>query len=81
MPGLSLDVGLGARGTPTGGGASNVTNTTAQTAGQVGFGPAYPVGAMTTRDALTPNDAFGLSFWLGVVGLVGLMFIRHSLPE
>ena len=45
------------------------------------FGPGYTTSAPTMGSALTPNDAFGISFWLGVGAIALLVFIRHSLPR
>ena len=45
------------------------------------FGPGYTTSAPSMGAALTPNDAFGISFWLGVGAIALLVFIRHSLPR
>jgi hypothetical protein len=31
--------------------------------------------------ALSPAHGFGIRFWLGVAGIVGLVLVYHSLPE
>ena len=53
-----------------------------QSATAAAFGPGY---TSTNPDALSaalmPNDAFGISFWVGIVSVVGLVVIRHSLPR
>ena len=45
------------------------------------FGPGYATGAPSMSAALTPDDPFGVSFWLGVAAIGVLIFIRHSLPR
>lgn len=78
MPGLNLR---------TYGGVS--ARTQADTAPQsssvtaAAFGPGYSNGSSSQGmgAALTPNDAFGISFWIGVAAIAGLVLIRHSLPN
>jgi hypothetical protein len=45
------------------------------------FGPGYTSAAPSASSALTPDDAFGLSFWLGIGAIALLIFIRQSLPR
>lgn len=45
------------------------------------FGPGYTTSAPSTGSALMPNDAFGITFWVGVGALALLVFIRQSLPR
>lgn len=45
------------------------------------FGPGYSSPPPSTASALAPNDAFGVTFWIGVGAVVGLVFIRHTLPH
>lgn len=48
---------------------------------EAGFGPGYTMaGAPSSREALAPNDPFGIAFWVGVGSLALLIFVRHSLP-
>lgn len=42
------------------------------------FGPPSTGGGMT--HPLHPSQGFGLTFWLGVAGLVALAVVRHALP-
>lgn len=46
---------------------------------------AFGSGATNTSQSgthpLAPVHAFGIRFWLGVTGLVALVWIYHSLPE
>ncbi len=44
------------------------------------FGPGYTVKGPSTASALAPNDPFGISFWVGVGGVGGLVYLRHTLP-
>ncbi len=45
------------------------------------FGPGYSVQAPGTSAALAPNDAFGISFWVGILAIAGLVYLRHTLPR
>lgn len=80
MPGIALRTfgGASARLQPTTAAPSQdqVTSVTA-----AAFGPGYATSAPDMGSALMPNDAFGISFWLGVGALALLVFIRHSLPR
>lgn len=80
MPGLALRTfgGVSARATPSTS-APNAGQATSVTA--AAFGPGYTTSAPSTGAALTPDDAFGVSFWLGVAAIGILVFIRHSLPR
>lgn len=77
MSGLNLGVMGGVRA-GTGYGYQTTAPTTATDAG---FGPGASVaGSPSSSNALTPNDPFGVAFWVGVGSLALLVFIRHSLP-
>lgn len=78
MPGLQLRTfgGVSARAQPTTAPEPAPTSVTA-----AAFGPGYTTSPPSTGSALTPDDAFGTCFWLGVVAVAVLVFIRHSLPR
>lgn len=44
------------------------------------FGPGYSTSSPSTGSALAPNDPFGISSWVGVAGVGGLVYLRHTLP-
>lgn len=75
MPGLSF----GAYG---GVGTRPQADTAPSSVSAAAFGPGYtaqnPDGLGA---ALTPDDAFGHAFWLGVIAIGLLVFIRQSLPR
>ena len=76
MPGLNLRTYGGVSVRPqadTAPGSSSVT--------AAAFGPGYASSDQGMGSALTPNDPFGVSFWLGVLAIAGLVFIRHTLPR
>jgi hypothetical protein len=76
MSGLNLGVMGSVRA-----GAGTGYQTGPVSAAEAGFGPGYSVsGAPSSTNALTPNDPFGVAFWVGVGSLALLLFIRHSLP-
>lgn len=76
MPGLNLRAYGGVSARPQADTAPNASSVTA-----AAFGPGYSSGPPSTGNALKPNDAFGVTFWLGVAAIAGLIFIRHSLPN
>ena len=76
MPGLNLRAYGGVSARPQADTAPQASSVTA-----AAFGPGYSTGAPSTGQALAPNDAFGVSFWLGVAAIAGLVLIRHSLPN
>lgn len=80
MPGIQLRTfgGVSARSQATTSAASPAQATSVTAAA---FGPGYMSGAPSTSAALAPDDAFGVSFWLGVGAIALLIFIRHSLPR
>lgn len=80
MPGINLRTfgGVSARTQPTTAAASPGQTTSVTAAA---FGPGYTTSAPDTASALTPDDPFGVSFWLGVGAIALLVFIRHSLPR
>lgn len=62
-------------------GASS-SNTAPSTVTEAAFGPGYTSASPDGLGAaLTPNDAFGHAFWLGIVAIGLLVFIRQSLPR
>ncbi len=77
MPGLSLRTGLG------GGAAVGVTgNGPPSSVAQQAYGPTATASSGTSRaSALSPTRPFGLSLWVSVAAVVGLVVIRHSLPR
>lgn len=79
MPGLNLGAGAQVRvGMPTAFGSIP----SPATATEAAFGPGVTTpGAPDAKAALWPNDPFGLAFWTGVAALVGLVFIRYTLPN
>lgn len=78
MPGLNLRAYGGVSARPQATTAPQAATVTA-----AAFGPGYGAdsGDQGMGAALTPNDAFGVSFWIGVLAIAGLIFIRHSLPR
>lgn len=73
--GLSLGVG----GSVRAGAQSRYGNAPAPTTAQAAaYGTANDVSTPTA--ALTPTTGTGLAFWVGAVGIVGLVFIYYSLP-
>lgn len=81
MPGINLRTfgGVSAR-TQASTSAPNFDQASTVTA--AAFGPGYATAAPDSMsDALTPNDPFGISFWMGVGAIALLIFIRHSLPR
>jgi hypothetical protein len=77
MPGLSLG---------TFGGVSQRTQATtapqpSTSVTSAAFGPGYSTAGPSNSKALIPNDAFGIGFWLGVLSIAGLWYIRHTLPR
>ena len=77
MPGLNLGTFGGVARRPQATTAPNQTTSVTQAA----FGPGYSVAAPSTGSALAPNDAFGISFWLGVAAAAALVYLRHTLPR
>ena len=77
MPGLNLGT--------FGGTSGRVQATTApQPATSVtsaAFGPGFTSAPPSTSSALTPNDAFGISFWVGIAAIAALIYLRHTLPR
>jgi hypothetical protein len=80
MPGLSLGVGAQVRsgGTPTF--SSTAPNGTAYQQG-FGLGSDSASNGETGLASLFPNDPFGVAFWGGVVSLVLLIGLYHTLPN
>lgn len=76
MPGLNLGTYGGMAARPQATTAPNqATSVTA-----AAFGPGYSVAGPSTSSALTPNDPGGIAFWVGVGGIGGLAYLRHTLP-
>lgn len=80
MPGLQLRTfgGVSARTQPV---TAAPDNTQATSVTAAAFGPGYTTSAPDTGSALTPNDAFGTCFWMGLAAIGILIFIRQSLPR
>lgn len=78
MPGLNFRTYGGVSVRPQAATAPQASTVTA-----AAFGPGYGSdgGDQGLGPALVPNDAFGVSFWIGVAAIAGLIFIRHSLPR
>lgn len=79
MPGLSLKVG-GFGGVHANSAANSAPGTGPASYQAAAFGPGYSSAAPTGGSILAPNDGFGLAFWMGVVAIGALVFIRYSLP-
>jgi hypothetical protein len=79
VSGLSLKVGgfggVGSTATPAYG-----TQDSYNTVTSAAFGPGSTVQVPSTGDIIAPNDGFGLAFTTGVIAVVLLVVIRHSLP-
>ena len=45
------------------------------------FGPGYTMAPPSNAGALIPNDAFGIGFWVGILSIAGLVYLRHTLPR
>jgi hypothetical protein len=79
MPGLSLKVGgFGGVGPNAAGNAAPGTGPASYSA--AAFGPGYTAAGPSGSASLVPNDGFGAAFWAGVVAIVALAVVRHSLP-
>lgn len=80
MRGGGLNLGVGGR---VGAFASIPGSTTPapQTVTQAAFGTSPSASTGSRVAAVVPNDATGIAFWCGVVGIAGLLLIRHSLPN
>ena len=77
MPGLNFRTYGGVSARTQADTAPEVSSVTA-----AAFGPGYSDGsAQGGGSALVPNDAFGISFWIGVAAIAGLVLVRHSLPH
>lgn len=75
MPGLNL----GVAGDIRAGSQSRYGNSPAPTTAQAAaYGTANDTASATA--ALSPTDAPGLAFWVGALGVAGLVFIYYSLP-
>ena len=48
------------------------------TASSAAFGPSLDTASATS--ALSPSEGTGLAFWVGALGVAGLVFIDYSLP-
>lgn len=76
MPGMNLGTFGGVSRRPQATTAPNqATSVTA-----AAFGPGYTTSGPSTKSALTPNDPGGIAFWVGVGGIAGLVYLRHTLP-
>lgn len=79
MAGLSLKVG-GFGGVGTTGNQNYGTQGSYDTVTSAAFGPGSTVQTPGMADVLAPNDGFGLAVTTGVIAVVLLVLIRHSLP-
>lgn len=65
-------------------GNANVQAGPATVTGQSGVAAAFGGSGGAPMESRTsifaPTDSFGLAFWLGVLGVVGLVVLHHSLP-
>lgn len=75
MAGMQLGVGGDIRAGSQSRYGNSPSPTTAQAAA---FGTANDVGSSVS--ALAPNEGTGLAFWVGALGVAGLLFIYYSLP-
>ena len=91
--GLSLNMGMSGL-MNGGGGVGSATGQTVQptfssssspaSVSEAAFGPGYGQGdngAGSLLSALNPLQAFGLTFWSGVIAVGLLLLVRHSLPN
>jgi hypothetical protein len=77
MAGLNLRMMGGVSAVPGPGYSSDMSSATS-----AAFGPGYTqAGLPGAAETFKPNDPFGIAFWVGVASLVGLLVIRHSLPQ
>jgi hypothetical protein len=81
MPGLGLKVGGFGAATATPQANYSPGPGPSGSAMSAAFGPGYSAPAQSTGQVLAPNDPFGVAFWAGIVGVVGLLLIRRSLPR
>jgi hypothetical protein len=79
MSGLALKVG-GFGGVGTTSNQNYGTQESYNSVTQAAFGPGATVSPPSTASVLSPTDGFGLAFTTGVVAVVLLVLIRHSLP-
>lgn len=79
MSGLSLKMtalgGVSAVSPPAMGTSDSYNTVTA-----AAFGPGVTAQPESAASCLTPNDGFGVAFWVGVAAVVALVVIRQSLP-
>jgi len=77
MPGLNLGTfgGVSTRRQPT------TAPQPATSVTSAAFGPGYSIQGPSTASALAPNDPFGIGFWIGVAAVVGLVYLRSTLPH
>lgn len=76
MPGLNLGTYGGVSARPQATTAPNQSTSVTAAA----FGPGYATSPPSMGAALTPNDPGGITFWVGVGGIGGLVYLRHTLP-
>lgn len=83
MPGLELGVNGGVKWKDYGGGQGFSSSTAPASATEAGFGSGYTQPGVPSglTNFVTPDDPAGMAFWVGVVSLGLLLFIRHSLPH
>lgn len=79
MAGLSLKVG-GFGGVGTTDNQNYGTQDSYNTVTSAAFGPGSTVQTPGLGSIVAPNDGFGLAVTTGIVAVVLLVLIRHSLP-
>jgi hypothetical protein len=77
MPGLNLGTFGGVSARPQ----ATTAPQPATSVTSAAFGPGYSVAPPSTTSALIPNDPFGISFWIGIAAVAGLVYLRHTLPR
>jgi hypothetical protein len=82
MAGLNLSVGLG--GARNGGQPQYGTQASYQSglgATSAAFAGPSTTSTPTTGQAISPMHGFGLSAWIGIAAIIGLILVRNSLPN
>ena len=82
MAGLNLSVGLG--GARNGGQPQYGSQASYQSglgATSAAFAGPSTTQTPTNAQALSPMNGFGLSTWLGMGAIIGLILLRNSLPN
>lgn len=74
MAGLNLGANVGARAQAYYGGSP-----APQTATEAAFGPGL-APAPGAASVLSPTHPAGIAFWVGIIGVAGLLAVYYSLP-